>query len=246
MGVVNVFKHTVRQSGFLGLYKGYSALLLFSVPKNYVRFSAFTLAKTNVFTRQERLHTLGCGLLAGAAESTFVVTPQETLKTKLVHDKMQENPKYKNLFHGISTIVKEQGIGGLYKGYTATLLKQSSNQGIRFLVFADSTKFLQRYIDNKPVADFFAGGFAGFCSTMANNPVDVIKTKMQGVHAHEYNGFLDCGNKILHEHGVMGFYHGVVPRLCRVCLDVALTFSIYGALKRQIQVLLANFDRPKV
>lgn len=43
----------------------------------------------------------------------------------------------------------------------------------------------------------------------------------------------------------MGFYHGVVPRLARVCLDVALTFSIYGAMKRSIQMILANFDRPK-
>lgn len=37
-----------------------------------------------------------------------------------------------------------------------------------------------------------AGGFAGFCSVMANNPVDVIKTRMQGVEAHRYSGFGDC------------------------------------------------------
>lgn len=96
------------------------------------------------------------------------------------------------------------------------------------------------------MADFLAGGFAGFCSTMANNPVDVIKTKMQGIHAHEYNGFFDCGRHIMHESGLMGFYAGVVPRLCRVCLDVALTFSIYGALKRQIQILVAKFDVKQV
>jgi solute carrier family 25 citrate transporter 1 len=143
MGVINVFKHTVQTNGFLGLYKGYSALLLFSVPKNYVRFSGFTFAQTNMFTKNDRMSTLMCGLFAGAAESTFVVTPQETLKTKLVHDKMQENHKYRNLFHGISCIVKENGLGGLYKGYTATLLKQSSNQGIRFLVFNDTSKIVR-------------------------------------------------------------------------------------------------------
>jgi len=48
-------------------------------------------------------------------------------------------------------------------------------------------------IEYKAVCDFMAGGFAGFCSTMFNNPVDVIKTRMQGVNAHEYKGFLDCG-----------------------------------------------------
>lgn len=100
------------------------------------------------------------------------------------------------------------------------------------MVFTDTTKVLQNYINQKAAADFIAGGFAGFCSTMANNPVDVIKTKMQGMDAAKYDGFLDCGKKILAESGPMGFYSGVVPRLCRVCLDVSLTFSIYGALKR--------------
>jgi len=28
------------------------------------------------------------------------------------------------------------------------------------------------------LADLLAGGFAGFCSVMGNNPVDVIKTRM--------------------------------------------------------------------
>jgi solute carrier family 25 citrate transporter 1 len=81
---------------------------------------------------------------------------------------------------------------------------------------------------------------------MANNPVDVIKTKMQGINAHHYDGFADCGRQIMHESGVAGFYAGVVPRLCRVCLDVALTFSIYGALKRQIQIMVAKFDVKQV
>jgi solute carrier family 25 (mitochondrial citrate transporter), member 1 len=90
-------------------------------------------------------------------------------------------------------IVKVSGLGGLYKGYTATLFKQSSNQGIRFLVYTDTAKFLQNYISTKVLSDLLAGGFAGFCSVMANNPVDVIKTRMQGVDAAKYSGFMDCG-----------------------------------------------------
>ena len=38
----------------------------------------------------------------------------------------------------------------------------------------------------------------------------------------------------------MGFYSGVGPRLARVILDVALTFSIFGALKRQMQQYLMD------
>ena len=75
MGVMNVFKHTVNTHGMMGLYRGYSALLMFSVPKNYVRFSGFTFARSNLFTGSSRMDTFCCGLVAGALESTFVVTP---------------------------------------------------------------------------------------------------------------------------------------------------------------------------
>lgn len=56
--------------------------------------------------------------------------------------------------------------------------------------------------------------------------------------AHKYNGFMDCGRQIMAQGGPMAFYSGVVPRLARVILDVALTFSIFGALKRKIQLYL--------
>ena len=34
----------------VGLYRGYSALLFFSIPKNYVRFGTFHFVKDNVLT----------------------------------------------------------------------------------------------------------------------------------------------------------------------------------------------------
>ena len=82
----------MRERGFFGLYKGYSALLLFSVPKNSVRFATYNYFKSNHLKEPTRTNNFLCGILAGAAESTFVVTPQETLKTKLIHDKLSANP----------------------------------------------------------------------------------------------------------------------------------------------------------
>lgn len=41
MGMGGVFRHTMADQGFFGLYRGYSALLLFSIPKNTVRFGAY-------------------------------------------------------------------------------------------------------------------------------------------------------------------------------------------------------------
>jgi solute carrier family 25 (mitochondrial citrate transporter), member 1 len=105
------------------MYRGYSALLLFSVPKNYVRFGTYSYVKGNVLTDPTKLNNFMCGIAAGAAESTLVVTPQETLKTKLIHDKLSPNPKYRNIVDGVRQIVAAQGLGGIYRGYLPTLLR---------------------------------------------------------------------------------------------------------------------------
>lgn len=126
-GAVGVVRETFNQKGFFGLYRGYSALLMFSVPKNYVRFGTYTYIKENLMGEPTKLKNFTCGLCAGAAEALFVVTPQETLKTKLIHDKLSETPKYRNLFHGIYTIASEAGFKGIYGGPVATILKQSTN-----------------------------------------------------------------------------------------------------------------------
>jgi len=73
---------------------------------------------------------------------------------------------------------------------------------------------------------------------MANNPVDVIKTKMQGMDSHKYSGTMDCAKKILAADGVMGFYKGVGPRVVRVVADVGLTFSIFHSLKRNVAIAM--------
>ena len=57
------------------MYRGYGALLFFSVPKNYVRFGTYSYVKANVLTKPTKLHNFLCGICAGAMESTFVVTP---------------------------------------------------------------------------------------------------------------------------------------------------------------------------
>lgn len=116
----------------------------------------------------------------------------------------------------------------------ATVLKQSTNQGVRFVVFDETKNKLGSFIKTKVIVDLLSGAFAGFCSTMFNNPIDVVKTKMQGVDSHKYKGFSDCFAKIYAEQGFMGFYSGVGPRLCRVILDVALTFSLFHSMKRKV------------
>ena len=119
----------------------------------------------------------------------------------------------------------------MYKGVVPTVLKQSTNQGVRFVVFEETSKNLSTFLKYKILVDLISGGFAGFCSVMFNNPIDVIKTNMQSLDA-AHGGFTGAFNHILRTEGPMGFYKGVGPRLARVILDVALTFTIYNQIKR--------------
>lgn len=226
LGAFGVIGETFRNHGFLGFYRGYSSLLIFNMPKNSVRFYTYEWAATNVFKEKSQMNTFLCGIVAGATEAVLVVTPQETIKTKLIHDKLSAVHKYKNIFHGISTIYKDKGPSGLYAGVVPTVIKQSTNQGVRFVVFADTKERLQPYLRNKVFIDLLSGAFAGFCSTMFNNPIDVIKTKMQGVNTAKMS-VMGHAADIFATRGFLGFYSGIGPRLVRVMLDAALTFSLF-------------------
>ena len=102
-------------------------------------------------------------------------------------------------------------------------------------MFEDTRVRLARLIKGKQMlVDFLAGGFAGFCSTMANNPVDVVKTNMQSLNTQTYNSVLGTFRHIYKVDGIYGFYKGVGPRVLQVMIDAALTNSIFQSLKRVI------------
>lgn len=97
------------------------------MPKTAVRFGSNEWLKNNVFTDKSRSSSFLAGLFAGVAEAILVVTPAETLKVVLIHDRLSATPKYRGLIHGISSLVSEKGFSGIYKGLVPTILKQGSN-----------------------------------------------------------------------------------------------------------------------
>jgi solute carrier family 25 citrate transporter 1 len=129
----SVRRRHVDRAGFLGLYRGLSSLLYFSVPKVATRFLTYETLRGKLQRPDGSLSTLNtllCGLGAGTAEAIVAVTPMDTIKTRLIHDQLSRAPadrRYKGFFHGVTTIVREQGFGGIYKGLTATILKQGAS-----------------------------------------------------------------------------------------------------------------------
>lgn len=234
-GPVNCVHLTVKDYGFRGLYRGLSVLLYGSIPKSAVRFGTFEELKRHVMDEKGHLSPhkrVLCGLGAGIAEAIFAVTPMETVKVKFINDQTSPNPKYRGFFHGVREIIKAEGIHGVYQGVVPTILKQGSNQAIRFFVMETLKHWYRGDDHNKrvptPIVGAF-GAFAGACSVYGNTPIDVVKTRLQGLDAHKYKGTIDCAVKIFKHEGPRAFYKGTVPRLSRVCLDVCITFMIYDS-----------------
>uniref|UniRef100_A0A0N5A8F8 Citrate transport protein n=1 Tax=Syphacia muris TaxID=451379 RepID=A0A0N5A8F8_9BILA len=235
-GPIDCVKQTVKTKGFFGLYRGLSILIYGSIPKSAFRFGTFEYLKGHAVDKDGNLSPLMrmlCGLGAGLSEAVFAVTPMETVKVKFIHDQALQKPKFHGFFNGLGQIIKSDGIRGLYQGVTATMAKQGSNQAIRFFVM-ETCKNWYRGGDNsktvsKPVVGLF-GALAGACSVYANTPIDVVKTRMQGLEAKKYKNTIDCAIQIWKKEGFFAFYKGTVPRLSRVCLDVGITFMIYDSL----------------
>lgn len=242
-GVVDCVKKTVQEFGIRGLYRGLGTLVLFSVPKSAVRFGAYDAVSKQISGgtgKVSKTQALVCGLTAGVFEAIFVVIPQETVKTKIIHDKNQPKPQYRGTFHALYTIGKQEGFRGMYKGVVPTIAKQGSNQAIRFYVMYMLNNAYRKGDDSKkipPYLTFLFGGIAGACSVFGNTPIDVVKTRMQGVDAHKYRGVLDCIKQVYLQTGLLGFYKGTVPRLGRVCADVAIVFTIKEQVVRFLNLV---------
>jgi len=234
-GIGDCAKQTVQQSGVRGLYRGLSVLVYGSIPKSGVRFGAFEQFKKQAVDEKGNLSPgarLLCGLGAGVSEAIFAVTPMETVKVKFIADQRSANPQYKGFAHGVKAIVAAEGIMGTYRGLTATMMKQGSNQAIRFYVMETCKDWYRKGDPNVHVPKLIVGlfgGFAGACSVMGNTPLDVVKTRMQSLEASKYKNTFDCAKQIMVNEGPKAFYKGTLPRMSRVVLDVGITFMIYDS-----------------
>ena len=150
------------------------------------------------------------GVGAGVVEAIFAVTPMESIKTVTIEKNL-------GLLPAIRFILSEAGPGGLYKGVSATIMKQASNQGLRFMFF---NKFKEQALGPgeeklSPQVALLGGMMAGCFSTCLNNPFDMVKTRMQGTLSGLYSSTADCFRQVLSKEGPAAFYAGVVPRLGR-------------------------------
>ena len=214
-----------RRLGF-GLYRGLPSMLVGVPLQGAVRFSVLDSIKAAFVepgTQPGPVTNLCAGLVAGTLEATLVVTPVETVKTRLVDAN-------KSLLRGMIDFVRAEGPSGIYRGLIPTIAKSASNQALRFGIFGEYKRY---FWGNKPSKDMppllaLGGGMtAGAIGSVITMPFDVIKTRMQGLEAKNYNGTFDCVRKVLANEGVGALYKGLAARLGRAVPGQGIIFASY-------------------
>ncbi len=86
---------------------------------------------------------LRCIGLNDVSPTDFSNVLLSVFQVKFIHDQNQPHPKYRGFAHGVATIVRTEGIGGIYRGLVPTILKQGSNQAMRFFVYNNLTTWMK-------------------------------------------------------------------------------------------------------
>ncbi|ORZ14717.1 mitochondrial carrier domain-containing protein [Absidia repens] len=236
-GPVDCLLQTIKRHGVGGIYTGVSALAIGNAAKAGVRFLTYDQIANQLRDKDGKLSGLRsvlAGLGAGMTEAALVVTPSETIKTKLIHDRNNATPKYRGLVHGTSTIIKEEGFSGIYRGLGPVVARQGANSAVRFSSYTYFKTSFQKWRgddESTPLPStytFAAGALAGIVTVYSTMPLDVVKTRMQGLDARSlYKNSLDCLVKVVKANGVFSLWKGTTPRLTRLIFSGGIVFTVY-------------------
>ncbi|TVY46466.1 Mitochondrial oxaloacetate transport protein [Lachnellula occidentalis] len=172
--------------------------------------------------------TLGAFIAGGIAACGAVTAthPFETVKIRMqLQGELQEKglqPRmYKGPFHGVSVIVRNEGVRGLYRGIGAAYIYQMTLNGCRLGFYEPlrqtitSAIFTDSKTQSLPV-NIFAGATSGIMGAAAGSPFFLVKTRLQSFSSfapmgtqHPYKNAVDGMRQIHKGEGIRGLYRGV-------------------------------------
>ncbi|CAK9135056.1 unnamed protein product [Ilex paraguariensis] len=193
----------------------------------------------------------GAGAAAGVIAATFVC-PLDVIKTRFqVHGlpKLRDgNVKGSLIFGSLEQIFQKEGLRGMYRGLSPTVLALLPNWAVYFTIYEQLKSFLSSDDANHQLsigANMIAASGAGAATTIATNPLWVVKTRLQTQGMRTvvlpYRSTLSALRRIAHEEGIRGLYSGLVPALAGIS-HVAIQFPTYEKIKSY----LANRDNTTI
>lgn len=201
----------------------------------------------------ETVPTLGSVFIAGVMGglATWIVsTPTELIKCR---EQVSTSPVSSLTL--TKSILKIEGIKGLYHGGTITVMRDSFSYGVYFWAYEFSTRMLAQQVGTDHGAKVEAtkvllcGGISGVVSWTSIFPLDVLKTRIQtqtlqsaesqpliaGIAVKEARiGALAMARKVYAEEGAGAFFRGVGICSVRAFVVNAAQWAMYEWIMRTL------------
>ncbi|KAF9622153.1 hypothetical protein IFM89_030011 [Coptis chinensis] len=244
----SLLRSIISSEGPLSLYRGMTAPLASVTFQNAMVFQvyavlsrAFHSSFTNCDPPSYKCVALG-GVGTGALQS-LMLSPVELVKIRLQLQVCQQDNHQKGPLSVAKDIFIRQGIRGMYRGLTITVLRDAPAHGVYFWTYEYTREKLhpgcRKSGQESLKTMLFAGGLAGVASWMCCYPLDVVKTRLQAQSQTsidhlkpKYSGILDCFRKSVLEEGYCVLWRGLGTAVTRAFLVNGTIFVAYETTLR--------------
>jgi len=182
-----------------------------------------------------------------AAVSKTAAAPIERVKLLIQNqDEMIKQGRldkpYKGIGECFSRTIKDEGVGSLWRGNTANVIRYFPTQALNF-AFKDQFKRMFAVPRTAPYwktfsANIASGGLAGASSLFFVYSLDYARTRLANDNKsakkggeRQYNGLIDVYKKTLKTDGIAGLYRGFVISAVGIVIYRGLYFGLYDSLK---------------
>mmetsp|Transcript_21824 Transcript_21824/g.40894 ORF Transcript_21824/g.40894 Transcript_21824/m.40894 type:complete len:304 (+) Transcript_21824:87-998(+) len=239
LGPVEMARSIVANDGAKGLFSGLTASMLRQAVYSSVRFGVYDVIKEKLgevpgekeLTLIEKVVS---GLSAGAIGAA-VANPCDVTMVRMQADgklapELRRN--YKNVFDGLFTISREEGVASLWKGCSPTVMRAMIVTASQFAAY-DQIKevMIERGAKDTPTTHISASFIAGFVASCTSTPVDTVKTRMMNAPSGKYTGPVQCALDTVRQEGPMALYKGFVPTFVRQAPYLVVMFVTLEQLK---------------
>uniref|UniRef100_A0A023F057 Mitochondrial thiamine pyrophosphate carrier n=2 Tax=Triatoma infestans TaxID=30076 RepID=A0A023F057_TRIIF len=183
---------------------------------------------------------------AGAAAgiiTRFLFQPLDVLKIRF---QLQVEPlkrssdisKYRTLLQASSTILKEEGIKGLWRGHNSGQLLSITYGVVQFSTFETLTEYSEKVFSSHRSLNshFICGAVAGTLATIASFPFDVTRTRFVAQGNYQaYRKMWEGMVLIVTKEGPTALFKGLTPTLIQVAPQSGVTFLTHNVISRLIQ-----------
>ncbi|XP_077220664.1 ADP,ATP carrier protein 3, mitochondrial-like [Tasmannia lanceolata] len=247
-GIIDCFRRTVQEEGFLSLWRGNTANVIRYFPTQALNFAFKDYFKRLFNFKKERdgywkwfAGNLASGGAAGASSLVFVY-PLDYARTRLANDTKVANKgggerQFNGMIDCLRKTVKTDGIVGLYRGFAISYVAIVVYRGLYFGMY-DSLKpvVLTGSLEDSFMASFLLGWGVTVGAGLASYPFDTVRRRMMMTSGEpfKYKGSLDAFHQIIRNEGVKSLFKGAGANILRA---VAGAGALAGYDKLQLVVL---------